>query len=413
LNADVTFDGQRAAIGRFSIADNDNRVLSMSGGGDVFATGRARAFDIRIATDGFAVLRNELGDVDIRADAQAQGDLASPRISGSIAIARGRIEVDELLRRSTTPARAPAPVTARVGWVTRTSAPQPPAPGTPTAQADAARVAEAPSPSPSPWANAVVNLTIRIPDNLVLRGRDLRSGSVAMGLGDLNLTIGGNLDVRKEAGTPIGVVGSLQTVRGFYDFQGRRFDVVRGSTVSFRGPEVTNPSLDITGQREVSGVVAEVHVTGTLQRPRLLLSSQPSLEEGDILSLIIFNQPINQLGESEQVDLVDRATQLALGALATSLSTSIGNALDVDLFEIRAPSTGQAGEVTIGRQVSDRLFVGFRQEFGEADATRLSFEYRLTDALRILTSVAQGTERSKRSRDQEAAGVDLVFRVRY
>jgi translocation and assembly module TamB len=156
-----------------------------------------------------------------------------------------------------------------------------------------------------------------------------------------------------------------------------------------------------------------VQVTGTAKRPRLQLSSDPPLDEGDVLSLIVFNQPMSQLGQGEQVDLLQRAGDLALSALATPLANSIGRALDVDLFEIRAPSAGSAGEVNVGRQVSERLFVGFRQEIGDADASRLSFEYRLTDTLRVLTSIAQGADRAKRSRDREAAGVDLQYVLRY
>jgi translocation and assembly module TamB len=202
-------------------------------------------------------------------------------------------------------------------------------------------------------------------------------------------------------------------VRGYYSFQGRRFDVARGSTVEFRGVQPINPRLDITGQRDVSGVIAEVHVQGTMRRPRLALSSQPPLDEADILSLIVFNEPINSLGEGEQAALLERAGNIAIGALATSLADSIGRALDVDLFEIRPSLSGEASTVDVGRQVNERLFVGFRQEFGQGDASRLSFEYRLTEALRVLTTFSQGADRSKRVRDRETAGIDLMFFIRY
>ena len=104
---------------------------------------------------------------------------------------------------------------------------------------------------------------------------------------------------------------------------------------------------------------------------------------------------------------------MALGAIASNLTQSIGRALDVDLFEVRAPTTSQAGEVQVGTQLGDRIFVGFRQEFGSAEASRLSIEYRLTEALRLLTSFTQGADPEVQSRDREAAGVDLVYRIRY
>jgi translocation and assembly module TamB len=233
-----------------------------------------------------------------------------------------------------------------------------------------------------------------------------------MGLGDLNMTVGGTLRLRKSPGDQAGIVGAVEVVRGFYEFQGRRFTVGRGSAVRFRGNELTNPVLDVTGEREVSGVTALVRVAGTAQRPVLSLSSRPALAESDVLALIVFNQPLNQLGTSQQADLLERAGDIALGALASSLTESIGRALDVDLFEIRAPTAGEAGEVALGTQVNERVFIGVRQEFGASEISRVSIEYRISEALRLLTSVAQGSG-AARGRTAEVAGIDFVYTVKY
>jgi autotransporter translocation and assembly factor TamB len=47
------------------------------------------------------------------------------------------------------------------------------------------------------------------------------------------------------------------------------------------------------------------------------MSSIPPLERADILSLIVFNQPINQLGEGQQLSLAEQARTLATGAVAS------------------------------------------------------------------------------------------------
>jgi autotransporter translocation and assembly factor TamB len=449
-NAAVRFDGRRAVIDRLTLNDAGGHTLTMTGSGDLFGAGSSgRSFDLRLQSDGFNVLHNDLGEVEISADAHAQGDLAAPRVTGTIAVNRGRIELDELLRvlsPGTTAPEAPphagngpgtpAPgTTANAAAAPATSGPRPVAEGTapappvevppmvraptppttpPPARApQAAEAAAAPPPDTGLFSRATLDLDVKLPDNVVLRGRNLKTSSGSLGLGNVNLTVGGDFHIRKDVGSAPVIVGEVQTVRGFYEFQGRRFDIVRGSAVTFRGIQPIDPSLDVTGERDISGIVARVQVTGTARRPRLQLSSEPPLDEGDVLSLIVFNQPMSQLGQGEQVDLLQRAGDLAVSALATPLANSIGRALDVDLFEIRAPSAGSAGEVNVGRQVSERLFVGFRQEIGDADASRLSFEYRLTDTLRVLTSIAQGAERAKRSRDRETAGVDLQYVLRY
>ena len=412
---DVRLAGETLSIERASLADEDGHVMTLTGTGHVLGNAE-RTIDVQVKSQGIHVLGNELGEVDLTIDARAQGSLLSPNITGRIVVDRGRLEVDELLERFAAPGAAivPPPTT-----------PGPAAPGTPTTPAPPAETTitqvdatEAPDGDDVTLAetqasNSTIEIEVEMPDNVVLRGRDIRTAAGSLGLGNLNMTVGGGFAVRKESGVPVRLVGAVEVIRGFYEFQGRRFEVEQGSEIRFRGPESSNPELDVTGQREVSGITARVEVTGTARRPRIALSSQPPLDEGDVLSLIIFNQPMSQLGQSEQVDLMDRAGDMALGALATTLADSIGRALDVDLFEIRAPSSGGAGEVALGTQVSDRLFVGFRQEFGADSASRLSFEYRLTELLRLLTSVGQGADRSRATRDREAAGVDLVFRVRY
>ena len=70
-------------------------------------------------------------------------------------------------------------------------------------------------------------------------------------------------------------------------------------------------------------MTAIVNIRGTARQPQVRLSSQPPLDEADVLSLIVFNQPINQLGEGERLNLAERAGGLAVGYLATPLANSI------------------------------------------------------------------------------------------
>src|SRR5690606_9393936 len=115
-------------------------------------------------------------------------------------------------------------------------------------------------------------------------------------------------------------------------FQGRRFDILREGRIRFAGGEEIDPLLDLRARRLISGVETFVRVQGTLRQPELSFTSNPPLDQADILSLIVFNQPINQLGEGQQASLADRAAALAGGYLASGLAQSIGNALDLDEF---------------------------------------------------------------------------------
>ena len=135
--------------------------------------------------------------------------------------------------------------------------------------------------------------------------------------------------------------------------------------IRFQGTEDIDPLLDLTASRVISGVEAFIHVRGSMLRPELSFSSNPPQDESDILSLIIFGVPTNELGEGQQVALATRAQELAGGYLASGLSEAIGNALNLDEFEIQAAGENGLGpSIMVGQQVAKGLFVRLRQGFG-------------------------------------------------
>jgi translocation and assembly module TamB len=261
---------------------------------------------------------------------------------------------------------------------------------------------------------STVDVRVVLPDDLLLRGRNMHASFSRIGLGDMNITVGGDVRIRKAPGGELDTVGTVSVVRGFYDFQGRRFEVLRDSQIRFQGTRPVDPALQVDAQREISGVTAIVNIRGTARQPQVRLSSNPPLEEADVLSLIVFNQPINQLGEGERLNLAERAGGLAVGYLASPLANSIADALDLDVFEIRASGSDTGSNyVGLGQQIGSRLFVSFRQEFGAEELSQLSFEYRINELLRVVSKVSEGYQRSHRSQRIDPTSVDLIYTISY
>jgi translocation and assembly module TamB len=257
---------------------------------------------------------------------------------------------------------------------------------------------------------------------MVLRGTDLRPGGpTGTALGDMNITVGGDLHIRKAPGAAPVLLGTVNTVRGTYAFQGRKFDLTRDGSLRFAGTATVNPILDVTATRQIpdTGVEARIHITGTAKAPRLELTSNPPLEESDILALIVFNRPVNELGTGERSSLAATAGGIATGFIAAPLGESIGRALDLDLFEI-TPTTTESGDlgaaVTLGQQVNERTFVKLIQQFGVRSSTQFQLEYQLARFLRALVSAAPETTGSANRVNQrrvERAGIDLIFFFSY
>jgi translocation and assembly module TamB len=430
LNTRIELTPERVRLQKFSILDEEGAPLNVAGELAVHAR-QVGAVNISIDADNFELIDNELGDVGVQTSVTVTGEMRRPVIQGSIRLEAARLEVDRILQLFYDPYAIEElpPVTSAEqsaegagSAVMATNAALRRAESTAAVPGTKAQAEEGDVPAPSgAFAPVTLDLRLTIPDNLVLRGQSLRPGGpTGAALGDINITVGGDLQVVKPAGGQLLLLGTIQTIRGTYEFQGRRFDLERGGTLRFLGEPQPNPALDIVATREIpdTGVTARVQVRGTAKAPQLELSSTPPLEESDILALIVFNRPVNELGSGERASLAATAGGIATGFIAAPLGESIGRALDLDLFEIT--TTTEQGDLgaglTLGQQVGDRAFFKLRQQFGERSITEFLLDYSLTDFLRVQTTAAPETSGSANRIGQrriERGGIDLIFFFSY
>jgi autotransporter translocation and assembly factor TamB len=429
LTTRIDLETDRVRIQQFQLLDHHGEKLTIAGELAVHER-QVGAVNITIDSDNFELVDNELGDVQAQMALKVTGELRRPRIVGQVRLDAGRIEVDRVLQLFYDPYSTEAlPEVVSAERTVESSGSAEEATRDALARAhqsaaapEAAAAADEAAPAPTGIFQAVeLDIQVVVPDNLVLRGEEIRPGGpTGTALGDINVTLGGDLRIRKSAGGPVLPVGTVQTVRGTYEFQGRRFDLARGGTVRFIGTPSINPLLDLTATRTIpnTGVEAKVRITGTPRAPVLELSSDPPLEESDILALIVFNRPVNELGSGERSSLAATAGGIATGFIAAPLGESIGKALDLDLFEITTTTdSGDLGAgVTLGQQLGDRAFVKLRQQFGERSITEFLIEYQLADFLRLQATASPETTGSANRLNQrrvEQAGIDLIFFFSY
>jgi autotransporter translocation and assembly factor TamB len=416
-------------IPKFQLTDEHGEPLTISGQLAVHAR-QVGAVDITLQSDNFEVIDNALGDVGVDTQLTITGELRRPRVQGQVRLEAARIEVDRVLQLFQNPYAVSAlpPVESAERSVEGAGSAQQAARQALARAEGAAAPPAAEKTEPGGEAQpagvfAPVEIDVRlvIPDNLVLRGNNLRPrGPTRAAIGNMNVTVGGDLQVRKQPGGPITLTGVIQTVRGTYEFQDRRFDLVRGGTLRFSGDPTINPMLNVAATRMIpdTGVEARIDVTGTARAPELRLSSTPPLDESDVLSLVVFNRPVNELGTGERASLAATAGGIATGFIAAPLGESIGRALDVDLFEITTTTdTGELGAgITVGQQIGDRAFFRLRQQFGERNVSEFLIEYQLADFLRLRGSAAPeavGSANRVNQRRVERAGIDLIFVFSY
>jgi autotransporter translocation and assembly factor TamB len=392
LDGKIDLQADKVHIDEIRILDNQKKPMTFTG--DLAVHEReVGSVSVAMKAHDFKVLDNKLGNIRIDSDLRLTGQLNAPRLEGSLGLTTGRVDLDQILGQVGDSAYD----TKQTEYITQTTD---------------AKGQKAP---PTAFEALQMYVHLTLPNDFVVKANNLAAPGAPIGLGALNVTLGGDLYASKVPWDQIRLIGVVNTVRGSYDFQGRRFTILRDGTVRFSGLDDLDPSLDIRTERVIRAVTANVNLRGTLKEPEIVLTSTPALEQADILSLIVFNQNLNDVSEGQQINLIQRAEAMAGGAVASEFAKSIGDALNLDTFEINlAPENGGGPQVTLGQQVSENLFVKVQQGIGDQSQTNVVIEYELAKWLRLQTNVLQGSSTQQQLfQRMQGSGVDLLFFFSY
>ena len=404
---------EKVHIGELGLADSRGKRLTITG--DLAIREREVAgVAIEATANDFRIVDNKMGSLRINTNLRIAGELGAPRIDGDLAISTGQINLDPIVAAIDDAAYATQESALAAGPDTsRTPSPTPIAGAVSTPISGGASTGGEASRGVFDPLQMYVRLTA--PNALVIKANDLRAPGARIGLGALNVTVGSDVYISKSPWDQVRLLGTVNTVRGTYDFQGRRFTILRDGRIRFEGLDDLDAALDIRAERVIQGVTTNVNIRGRLTQPELALSSTPPLEEADILALIVFNQPINQLGEGQQASLSSIAGSMALGAATGPLAQSIGNALNLNTFELNvAPQSGVAADITVGQQIGQNLYVKLDRAIGDLSQTNLVLEYELTRWLRFRTNYLQGSSaQTQLFQRTQSSGVDVLFFFSY
>jgi hypothetical protein len=391
VRASLQLAADRIAVNTLHVEDSGGRPLDVHGS---LATHELRVGDLQIDAEArhFEVIDNEFGRVYVDARLQLRGRFESPRIVGDITIESGDVKVDQILERALFQPYDTKPIAL------------------PSVDAVAAL---------NPWDRLALDIALHVPNTLKLTGDNVQvTSGTPIGLGNINLRVGGDLYLSKGPGHALSVTGSFDSLSGRYAFQGRQFDVDETSSINFRGD--LNPDLYVTVKRVISGVEARVIITGPLRQPELRLTSTPPLDSSDILSLIVFNTSTNQLTAAQQQQLAVRAGTLAAGFLAAPIVSALQNQLGIDILQIEpggdvGSGTGTDVKVTVGDEIAPGLVARFSRQFGANPYDEAIIEYYISRLLRLRATFSDAQSLTARSsfRRIERAGIDLLLFFSY
>ncbi|MGH7648067.1 MAG: translocation/assembly module TamB domain-containing protein, partial [Gemmatimonadaceae bacterium] len=203
----------------------------------------------------------------------------------------------------------------------------------------------------------------------------------------LQVELSGTVEARKDPRGPLRLYGTLEPVEGrsFVAQFGRRFTVNEG-TLTFNGPPQrlrmdikTEYVVPSTGDPNAAEVTINLDVSGTPERIRLVLSSDPQMTNSDIISYIATGHPEGAglgigAGSSGSPSLAMQAgTSVAVNQLQSVVQGIGQDKLQLDVIEIRQDAV-RGATLVAGRYVSSRVYVGFAQPlgFGQAATDQLN-----------------------------------------
>lgn len=208
----VDLEPDRVHIDQITVLDNQDSALTLTGD---LAVHERQVGDVKIyvTADDFKVVDNEVGNVRIHSRMEVAGELRSPRLEGYLGVTTGQVNLDEIIALT-----GPSPYAT-----------------TPIEFVSPASTDNRPAPAPSVFDALKMDVHVTVPNDLAVKARSLMSGRSPIGLGALSVTLGGDLRATKEPGNRVRLVGTVNTVRGTYEFQGRRFEILRDGTIRFEG----------------------------------------------------------------------------------------------------------------------------------------------------------------------------------
>ena len=380
IQVHLIFAGDRVTIERLQLVSRSG-PLQVTGWFE-HANLALRQVDIAVAARNFTAMHTPAVEAAVSADITARGTLQAVTVAGSVTVPQARLRLEQI------PGSGPKVVQPWELTIAGVYGPGPKAPST----------GKGPAAVPTsddlslPFVRA--DIQVDIPRNVWLQGPSTA------------IELSGTMRVTKDLRAPFILSGSIETVRGYASYYGKRFTVESGR-VTFTGTPEVNPILDVTVAQKVSDYLVSIHVTGRAQQPTIAFSSAPELPQADIISLLVLGKTTDRLTKSEHNSLGDTTKQLAGGVIAGELEKTLGKALGIDTIEVSPGERWGSGNFKVGRYVTQDLFLslGYEggQDSGTSGGTSVGLEYSLNRRLKVRGS----------SSDQGETAVDFLWRLDY
>lgn len=213
--------------------------------------------------------------------------------------------------------------------------------------------------------------------------------------------------VQASIGEDTRVTGAINLAEGRIDIQGRVFDV-RPGTITFKGDSPPNPDVVAEAAWNApSGHTIIAAYRGSISNGKVILRSEPALSYGEILNVLLFDDPEGASGGGEGSP---GAGEVAATIASAGLSRSLTSLTDLDIQANIETDAAGSPRPELGVRLTPRLAVqvAYNLEPSAAlsqppDKAFVSFDWRLSNAWTVEATLG----------DHGSAATDLTWKYRY
>jgi translocation and assembly module TamB len=373
INASAAGDGGTLRLTRFA-AKTGAGTINLSGNLDL--TSPDRPIDLTLTARGARPLSNDLLTATMNADLTLRGSTV-PGTGGKALTAAGHVFVQRA------DIRVPERLSASVPTL------------------DVRIAGAAPPPPSASGPDIALDLTIDAPQQIFVRGRGV------------NAEMGGTVRLQGSMATLV-PSGGFTLRQGDFSLAGQTLTFNTGK-VSFDGGSLTDPSLDFTSTTTsgttAGAVAATLTIAGTASKPKITLSSVPSLPQDEVLAYLLYGQREASLGPLQIAQIA--ATLASLAGAAPALSNpldSLRTTFGLDRLTIGSGSTLQAG-----RYVARNVYVGAQQSV-TGTGTQAVVQIDLAKGLKLQATAGSSTNQQSATGvagSADAASVGITYEFAY
>jgi len=219
--------------------------------------------------------------------------------------------------------------------------------------------------------------------NIRIAGKD----SILVDNNVARATVSADMLLRGTVFQPV-LLGRLETREGTVYFRNIEFRILHASA-DFTDTTRVNPFVNISAETVVKDYKIKMNMDGQLDHFTMALSSEPSLKEMDILSLLAVGQTGGDLKGLEGGIGASEATSFVTGKLQDVMEERLKTITGLDRFQIDpyvSKSTGSIEpRVTVSKRLlGEKMFVTYTSSVGSSEEQIVKLEYFLSKNMSVL-----------------------------